>query len=177
MNVDKRTAKTEWIDYSGTIHCVEVKNNIIYVRKNGIPVFSGNSIIPENEAPRTKDGTPADILLNPHGIITRINIGQVLENAASKVAEKTGKTYVTDNFSDKNSTQEVKDALAKNNLSDLEELEDPVTGKSLGKVNVGKTYIMKLKKQVRSQFSARGAGPGWRYSQHTQEPVKGGEEG
>lgn len=134
-------------------------------------------IIPEGEAPRTKDGTPADIILNPHGIITRINVGQVLENAASKVAEKTGTTYVTDNFSDKNSTQEVKDALAKNGLSDLEELEDPVTGKSLGKINVGKTYIMKLKKQVRSQYSARGAGPGWRYSQHTQEPVKGGEEG
>ena len=136
-----------------------------------------SKIIPESQAPRTKDGKTADIILNPHGIITRINVGQVLENSASKVAEKTGRTYVTDNFSDKDSTEEVKSALAKHGLSDLEELEDPVTGKSLGKVNVGKTYIMKLKKQVRSQFSARGAGPGWRYSQHTQEPVKGGEEG
>jgi DNA-directed RNA polymerase subunit beta' len=134
-------------------------------------------IIPTEQAPQDKAGKPVDILFNPHGIITRINIGQLLENAASKVALKNGKPHVVDNFSGENYTQSVKDLINKAGISDTEELVDPESGKSLGKVNVGNTYVLKLEKQVRSQFSARGAGPGWRYSQHTQEPVKGGEEG
>ena len=134
-------------------------------------------IIPTEIAPHDKEGKPVDIMFNPHGIITRINIGQLLENASAKVAKKNGKPYVVDNFSGENYTQSVKDLLAKNGVTDTEELTDPETGKSLGQVNVGETYVLKLSKQVRSQFSARGAGPGWRYSQSTQEPIKGGEEG
>jgi DNA-directed RNA polymerase subunit beta' len=134
-------------------------------------------VIPTEHAPQDKDGRPVDIMFNPHGIITRVNIGQILENAASKVSEKTGKPYVVDNFSGENYTKSIKDLLKSEGISDTEELTDPETGKSLGKVNVGSTYILKLEKQVRSQFSARGAGPGWRYSQNTQEPIKGGEAG
>ena len=134
-------------------------------------------IIPTEQAPKNVEGEPVDIMFNPHGIITRINVGQILENAAAKVAKKNGKPYVVDNFSGENYTQSVKDLLKANDVTDTEELIDPETGKSLGQVNVGSTYVLKLEKQVRSQFSARGAGPGWRYSQHTQEPVKGGETG
>lgn len=134
-------------------------------------------VIPEAQAPHDGDGNPVDIMLNPHGVITRINIGQILENAITKKAIKDGKPYVVDNFSGENYTKAIQTEMDKAGLSDTEELFDPETGKSIGKVNVGNTYILKLEKQARSQFSARGAGPGWRYSQHTQEAVKGGEEG
>lgn len=134
-------------------------------------------IVPDKEAPKTKDGEDIDIFYNPHGVITRINVGQLLESAVGKVAKKNGERYVVDNFADKNYTKEVQDHLAKNGVLETEEVIDPTTGKSLGQVNVGQTYVLKLEKQVRSQYSARGGGPGWKYSQHTQEPIKGGEEG
>lgn len=136
-----------------------------------------SKIIPVEQAPHGKDGKPVDLMFNPHGIVTRINVGQVLENAAGKAAKKKGERYVVDNFSGENYTQTVKDYIAKAGVTDIEELIDPETNSSLGKVNVGDQYILKLEKQVRSQFSARGAGPGWKYSQYTQEPVKGGEQG
>jgi len=134
-------------------------------------------IIPVDQAPHEKDGTPVDIMYNPHGIVTRMNIGQVLENAAGKVAKKTGSTYVVNNFSNENYTKTIKDLLKKNGMKGTEELLDPLSGKSLGQVAVGETYVLKLEKQAKSQFSARGAGAGWKYNQSTNEPVKGGEPG
>jgi len=56
------------------------------------------NVVPDNEMPQTADGTPAEVLLNPTGVPGRINLGQVLETAASKIARKTGKPYVVNNF-------------------------------------------------------------------------------
>jgi len=130
-------------------------------------------IIPDAEAPHDKSGRPVDILLNPHGVISRINIGQIYESAAGKVAQKTGKPVRVDNFSGENYLQSTRDLLKKNGIDDKEELFDPTTKKSLGKVHVGSPYVLKLFKQGTANFSVRQGGPGQPYDAN-QQPLKAG---
>lgn len=132
-------------------------------------------IISDDHAPMNEKGEPVEILLNPHGVISRINIGQMYESAMGKVAKKKGKAYKVENFAGKNYLEDVKSELKKANLEDTEELTDPLTGKSLGKVHVGDPYILKLNKQSDVNFSVRGEnGP---VTSTTRQPTKGGEEG
>jgi DNA-directed RNA polymerase subunit beta' len=116
-------------------------------------------IIPDHEMPHDKEGNPVHILLNPAGVPSRINVGQVLETAASKIAKKTGKPYVIENFSaDTDYLQKVKDDLKKHGLSDTEELFDPATNKSMGQVMVGEQYTLKLHHMVDKKMTARSHG-------------------
>jgi DNA-directed RNA polymerase beta subunit/DNA-directed RNA polymerase beta' subunit len=132
-------------------------------------------IIPDAHAPRNADDEPVEILLNPHGVISRINIGQMYESAAGKIANKTGKPFKVENFTGQNYNKEIKDAMKKAGVDDEEELVDPTTGKSMGKVHVGNPYILKLNKQSEVNFSVRGESGPVTYT--TRQPVKGGEEG
>lgn len=132
-------------------------------------------IIPDSHSPRTKDGDPVEIIMNPHGVISRINIGQMYESAMGKAAKKSGKPYKVENFAGKNYLEETKKELKKAGIEDTEELIDPMTGKTMGKVHVGNPYILKLNKQSEVNFSVRGEqGP---VAKTTLQPVKGGEEG
>lgn len=133
-------------------------------------------IIPDAEAPQTKDGEAVDILLNPHGVISRINIGQIYESAAGKVAEKEGKPQIVQNFTGENNLEKTNKLLQRAGISDKEELIDPTTGKSLGDVHVGNPYILKLFKQSTGNFSVRQGGPGQPYDINKQPLKAGGEE-
>lgn len=130
-------------------------------------------IIPDGEAPHTEDGRPVEILLNPHGIVTRMNPSQILEVAAAKIAESDGKPFKVDNFSGENYAKSIAEGLAKRGLEDTEVLYDPHSKEPLGKVLVGPQFTMKLSKQATSQYSARSEG---RYDIN-KSPLKGGEEG
>lgn len=133
-------------------------------------------IIPDNEAPRTGDNDPVDIILNPHGVISRINIGQIYESAAGKAAKKLGQPIKVDNFSGENYLDKTKKILKENGIDDKEELFDATTGKSLGKVHVGNPYILKLFKLSTGNFSYRQGGPGHPYDVNQQPLKAGGEE-
>lgn len=96
-------------DYKGRVFCVTVPGHVLYVRRNGTPVWSGNSarhgnkgvisaVLPMEEMPRNAAGETVDIIVNPSGVPGRINVGQVLETMLGKVADKTGQTYAIDNF-------------------------------------------------------------------------------
>lgn len=116
-------------------------------------------ILPNGEMPRVgdADGEHVEVLLNPTGVPTRINLGQVLETSVSKVARKTGKPYMVQNFGgpNENYTQQVRDDLKKHNLSDTDAIYDPQTGKKLGDALTGEQYIMKLKHQVEKKLAVR----------------------
>lgn len=132
-------------------------------------------IISDSHAPHDKEGNPVEILLNPHGVISRINIGQMYESALGKVALKKGKPYKVSNFTGENYLETVKKELASANIDDMDELFNPESGKSIGKVHVGNPYVLKLNKQSGVNFSVRGeSGP---VSRTTMQPTKGGEEG
>ncbi len=119
-------------------------------------------IIPTEEMPYAlaKDGKTkkhVDIMLNPLGVPSRINLGQILETVAAKIAEERGTVYKVRNFeAGKNYLQSVEKELADAGLEDKETLYDPTTGKSFKqKVLTGNQYILKLKHQVEKKISAR----------------------
>ena len=116
-------------------------------------------ILPDHEMPKDGAGNPTHVLLSPAGIPSRMNVGQVLETCASKIAKKTGKPYIIENFKPGvDYSQKVKDDLKKNGLSDTEELFDPETGKSLGQILTGEQFMLKLDHQAEKKVTARSVG-------------------
>jgi DNA-directed RNA polymerase beta subunit len=131
-------------------------------------------ILPDNKMPyNVSTGKPADILLNPASVTSRINLGQLMETAAAKIAQKTGKPYLLHNFSKKSNIQDMKKELEAHGLEDSEEMIDPTTGKNLGKILTGPQYFLKLYKTTDQNWSARNVG-GY---DNVLQPTKGGEEG
>ena len=131
------------------------------------------AIVPDNELPHTKDGKPVEVIISPASVITRMSMGQKLEVAASKIAEKTGKSYVIENFAGDSQLNKIKNDMKKHGITDTEELVDPQTGKSFGNVLVGKPFVEKLFKTAKANVSARDTG---RYDIDN-KPIKGGDDG
>ena len=116
-------------------------------------------ILPDHEMPHDKNGDPVHVLLSIAGVPGRMNVGQVLETAASKIALKTGKPYIVDNFAPNvDYSQKVLNDLKTHGLSDTEELFDSKTGRSLGQVLTGQQYLIKLHHQVDKKMTARSYG-------------------
>lgn len=152
--------------YNGPVYCVTVPGHVLYVRRNGVAVWSGNSgrhgnkgivtrLVPDKDMPSTPDGQPLEVALNPSGVPGRMNIGQVLETAASKIAKKTGKPYIVQNFSGGNQLEKVQAELKANGISDVESLYDPTTKQQLGDALVGYQFMAKLHHQVDKKVSVR----------------------
>lgn len=135
-------------------------------------------------------GTDADgnrqhleVALHPAGMPGRINIGQLMELAASKIAEKTGKPYVVNNF-DRNSDDRMRELLKEmksHGLSDQEIAYDPKSSKALGSIIAGKQYMYKLTHQVDKKMTSRPGGvlpgqSGYKYDINNQ-PLSGAPTG
>lgn len=131
-------------------------------------------ILDDEKMPYVKStGKPADLLLNPASVTSRINLGQIAEVAAAKIAQKTGKPYYIHNFSKASNIPGLKKELDAHGIEDAEMMTDPITGKDLGKVLIGPQYILKLYKTTDSNLSARNTGS----YDNVMQPTKGGEEG
>jgi DNA-directed RNA polymerase subunit beta len=131
-------------------------------------------ILPDGKMPYNKEtGEPYDILLNPASVTSRVNLGQLMETIAAKIAKKTGKPYLIHNFSKDSNVQNLKKELEDLGISDTDEIVDPDTNKTLGKVLAGPQYFIKLYKTSDQNWSARNTGG---YDANFQ-PIKGGEEG
>lgn len=145
-------------------------------------------ILPDHEMPFTVDEKGEkqhlQVLLNPSGVPTRMNIGQVLETAASKIAAKTGKPYIVNNFAGPGHDyrQQVMNDLKKAGIPDEELVYDPKDPKkAVGSVLVGNQYLLKLVQQVEKKLTVRGGGTdvngrGLPYDADKQ-PTSGGERG
>lgn len=131
-------------------------------------------ILPDGEMPyNVATGKPVDLLLNPASVTSRINLGQLMETAAAKIAKKTGQPYMIHNFTKENNVVDIKKELTDHGIDDAEEMVDPKTGKSLGKILTGPQYFLKLYKTTDQNWSARNVG-GY---DNTLQPTKGGEDG
>jgi DNA-directed RNA polymerase subunit beta len=128
-------------------------------------------IVPDREMPQTGDGEAVDIIMDPHGIPSRINVGQVFETVAGKIARGRKEPYLVDNFTEGSYIDMLKDEVKKAKLTDREKVSDPSTGESLGDALVGYQYILKMKHAVRTKFAGRGTD---KYTVDNR-PAKGGE--
>jgi len=129
-------------------------------------------IVPEEDMPYLEDGTPVDIVLNPLGVPSRMNVGQVLEAHLGWAAKELGIKVATPVF-DGATIEEVRDYLEKAGLptDGKVTLYDGRTGEPFkSKVTVGYMYIMKLIHMVDDKVHARATGP---YSLITQQPLGG----
>jgi hypothetical protein len=130
-------------------------------------------IVPDEQMPRTSDGQPMDILLNPLGVVSRTNPSQLIEAALGKVARKTGVPYKVPGFMSESYIDYAQRELSKAGLSDTEDLINPETGQKLPKVFTGVTYMMKLHHMAEPKSAGRDIGA------YTSEgiPAGGGDEG
>jgi len=116
-------------------------------------------IIPDSDAPHRPNGTPVDIMVNPHGVPGRMNVGQILETAAGKLARKTGKPYIVENFLDADMSKKVMGELKKANIDINEVLTDGKNGKAFtNPIFVGDQYFMKLRHHVKKKQAAHSIG-------------------
>jgi len=131
-----------------------------------------SKIVPEEDMPYLEDGQPVDIVLNPLGVPSRMNLGQILETHLGWAGAKMGIHYATEIF-DGASWQEIQDELEKAGLprNGKSILFDGRTGEKFDhQVTVGIIYILKLLHLVADKIHARSIGP---YSLVTQQPLGG----
>jgi DNA-directed RNA polymerase subunit beta len=129
-------------------------------------------ILPDEDMPYLPDGTPVEIVLNPLGVPSRMNVGQILETHLGWAARALGLHYATPVF-DGATEREIKKALtdAKLPTSGKTTLYDGMTGTPFEQpVTVGYIYMLKLSHLVDDKIHARSIGP---YSLITQQPLGG----
>ncbi len=129
-------------------------------------------IVREEDMPFLEDGTPVDIVLNPLGVPSRMNLGQLYETVLGWAGEKLGRKYATPIF-DGASVDEVEAELKEAKLPPFGRtyLYDGFTGKKFDQpVTVGIIYMLKLGHLVDDKMHARSIGP---YSLITQQPLGG----
>jgi len=141
-------------------------------------------ILPEEDMPYLPDGTPVDVILNPLGVPSRMNIGQIFELLLGHAGSLLDQRYVlpafdetlAENASVNTVIDELERASTESKATWLDssgkvELCDGRTGKSFGrKIAVGYMYLMKLSHLVDDKMHARSTGP---YSLITQQPLGG----
>ncbi|MEY8303015.1 DNA-directed RNA polymerase subunit beta [Anaerosalibacter bizertensis] len=131
-----------------------------------------SKILPEEDMPYLPDGTPVEIVLNPLGVPSRMNLGQVLEVHLGLAAKKLGWKVATPVFDGANE-QDIIDALTKAGYPGNGKimLRDGRTGEYFNNpVTVGYMYMLKLHHLVDDKIHARSTGP---YSLVTQQPLGG----
>ena len=181
---DDRDRKIEAIEQGDSIDQGAIKNVRVFVAKkqkmrvgDKMAGRHGNKgvvakIVAEEDMPFLPDGTPIEICLNPLGVPSRMNVGQVLETHMGWACKKLGLKVATPIF----------DGISEGRIQEyLKEAELPDTGKTVlydgctgeafyQKIVVGYMYMLKLNHLVSSKIHARAVGP---YSLITQQPLGG----
>jgi DNA-directed RNA polymerase subunit beta len=129
-------------------------------------------IVPIEDMPHLPDGTPVEIILNPLGVPSRMNVGQILETHLGWAAHALGLRFATPVF-DGAREEDIKAYLRKAGLPESGKITliDGMTGQPFEQpVTVGYIYMMKLSHLVDDKIHARSIGP---YSLITQQPLGG----
>ncbi len=131
-----------------------------------------SKILPVEDMPYLEDGTPIDIMLNPLGVPSRMNIGQVLEVHLGMAAKKLGISIATPVFDGLNQN-DLKQIMAEAKVEEdgKQVLYDGRTGEAYeNRISVGVMYMIKLSHMVEDKLHARSVGP---YTLVTQQPMGG----
>jgi DNA-directed RNA polymerase subunit beta len=135
-----------------------------------------STILPEEDMPYTADGTPIDIILNPLGVPSRMNLGQILEMHLGMAANSLGYQAIVPPFLGARH-EEIREELKKAGLPENGKLQlfDGRTGEPFEQdIAVGYMYMLKLHHMVEDKIHMRSIGP---YSLITQQPLGGKAQG
>ncbi len=135
-----------------------------------------SKILPMEDMPYLEDGTPIDVILNPIGVSSRMNLGQILETHLGLAAEKLGYQAITPILAGV-TENEIKEEMNKAGIPEEGKLKlfDGRTGEPFEqRVTVGRMYMMKLDHMAEDKIHMRSIGP---YSLITQQPLKGKAQG
>ena len=173
----------ETVSYSGTVHCCETPNGILYVRRNGKALWCGNSrhgqkgvvgaMIPAHHMPFNKDGLVPDMIINPHAFPSRMTIGHLIECIMAKGSALSGTyadgtTFEPDN--DENNAYNVLERHGYNRQGD-EIMYNGITGEQMAcEIFIGPTYYFRLKHMVADKINSRAPA---KVVGLTQQPTKG----
>jgi hypothetical protein len=166
-------ALDENIKYTDKVYCCRVDGiGAIYVRRNGVPVWSGNSrhgqkgslgiVYTSDEMPFTKNGIVPDIIINPHAIPSRMTIGQLLECLMGKVGAELGCTGDGSPFG-KIRVETLSEILEKKcgyERHGNEVMYNGNTGEQIETdIFIGPTFYQRLKHMVDDKMHSRANGP------------------
>jgi DNA-directed RNA polymerase subunit beta len=129
-------------------------------------------VLPEEDMPFLEDGTPVDIMLNPLGVPSRMNIGQLFENHLGMAAKALGIKIASPSFNGVPTTK-IKELLKEAGLPEdgKQQLYDGRTGEAMKeRTTVGYMYMIKLNHMIADKIHARSTGP---YTMVTQQPLGG----
>lgn len=113
------------------------------------------NILPEDMMPEREDGKSIDIIMDPHGLPSRMNVGQNYEAILGKISEKIKKPVVVENFNGENTYDMIKRMAKAAGITDKESVYDPETGEISKGITVGRKYIVKLKHKADKKLGAR----------------------
>jgi DNA-directed RNA polymerase II subunit RPB2 len=178
-----------WEHYEGKVYCCTVPkgDGVVYVRRNGRPIWSGNSragqkgvcgaLVSEENLPFTKDGLKPDIIINPHAIPSRMTIGHLFESVLSKYGAMKGSFIDATPFNHNDYTP-LYDMLE--NDFGMERYGNEImyngfSGEQIAtEIFIGPTFYLKLKHMVLDKINYRSTGP---RAMVTRQPVKGRSRG
>ena len=160
LDVSKSKPQDKYIPYDGKVYCCTVSSGVIYVRRNGIPIWCGNSvhgqkstigiILNQSDMPFSPEtGIIPDIIINPN-CINRMTIGQLIECIVGKASALQGCEGDGTSFNGVN-IEQVKDKLEEHgfNRDCTEYLYNGMTGQKLQvSIFIGPTYYQRLKHLV-----------------------------
>lgn len=169
--VNDKEINDQWIDYNDNVYCCTVSSGVICVRRNGIPVFSGNSRAGQKgtvgfkvhraDMPFTKSGLIPDIILNPNAIPKRMTIGQLVECLLAKVCAIKGVYGDATPFTGIDIAK-INEELVEAGYEEWgnETMYNGMTGQRMNsKIFIGPTYYQRLKQMVGDKAHSRARGP------------------
>ena len=174
------------IQYSGKVYCISVPSQVFLVRRAGTIIWTGNSnrhgqkgtigmLIRGHDMPRTKEGIPVDMLMNPHAIPSRMTIAQLVETLVGKAAPALGAIGNGTLFmNDGNPVDAIgtvlRDTLGMEPFGE-ELLYDGMSGQMIPtQIFMGNVYTMRLKHMPEDKWNARSEG---RREMRTHQPTGG----
>jgi hypothetical protein len=185
-HVKEQKIQTEGlVQFTGKVYCIEVPSHIFYVRRNGKPVWTGNSnrhgqkgtigaLLRAHDMPRTESGIVPDMIMNPHAIPSRMTIAQNLEQLLGKTAALSGGIGDGTSFMNDGSPQEAIGGILEQfgfEKYGNEVMYNGATGEQIPTaIFIGPVYGMRLKHMVEDKWNARGQG---RREQRTHQPTGG----